>query len=255
MKPNSTLTALATPYPSRNIRLSSALWAMQFLPRIQSEPATLVIDFETKQPVVTFWHEHTLSPDAPVAKTFARQGKILTATHVGLWWSEPGKYSIEGYDDALLAIRRVHEKREWLIGIVKGRFKAAGQAHRCWNNSVTTQSLHAASIIMTCGVPLLSFDRRTFIFGKKAGPIAALIHEASEGASATGPAIAQRKTRAHFGVDLCIDWMLAALVCRDRLKGFVNQCIAQIEKRDGDRVLRLSSQMPKTLRREFTRRW
>src|SRR4051812_31342981 len=111
------------PYPSRNIRLSSVLWAMQFVPRVESEPATLVIDFETKQPVVTFWHEHTLHPDAPVAKTYAALNKMLTATHVGLWWSEPGKYSIEGYDDAIAAMRRVHETREWLIGVIKGKFR------------------------------------------------------------------------------------------------------------------------------------
>jgi hypothetical protein len=242
------------PYPSRNIRLSSALWAMQFVPRVDAEPATLVIDFETKQPVVTFWHEHTLAPDAPVAKTFAAIGKTLTATHVGMWWAEPEKYSIEGYDDALHAIRRVHQSREFLIAVIKGEQGPLGNG-RLQNDSVATESLHIAAIIRACGIQLAAFDRRTFVFGKEAGPIAALIHEASEGASATGPAIAQRKTLDSFGRDLCIDWQLAGLVCRDRLAGFVRQATAQIEKRDGDRVLRISSQMPKTLRREFTRRW
>lgn len=220
---------------------------MQFVPRVDAEPATLVIDFETRAPVVTFWHEHTLPPDAPVAITFAAMKKVLTATHVGMWWAEPAKYSIEGYDDALSAIRRVHETRAWLIGAIKGTNRVAGDA-RLQKDSVTTESLHIASAIMACDIPLLAFDRRTFIFGKAAAPIAALIEDASNG-------ISQRKTIETFGRDLCIDWMLAGLVCRDRLMGFVRQAIAQIEKRDGDRVLRLSSQMPKTLRREFTRRW
>jgi hypothetical protein len=227
---------------------------MQFLPRVDAEPATLVVDFETKQPIVTFWHEHTLPADAPVAITFAAAGKILTATHVGTWWTEPAKYSIEGYDDALAAMRRVHETREWLLGVIKGWRRVMGDA-RFARDSVSTSSLHVASAIMACKIPLVAFDRRTFVFGKEAAPIAALIHEASQGASAVGPAVVQRKTIENFGRDLCIDWMLAALTCRDRLAGFVRQCKAQIEKRDGDRVLRLSSQMPKTLRREFTRQW
>src|SRR5580765_26995 len=121
-------------YPARNIRLSSALWAMQFVPRVDAEPATLVVDFETKRPVVTFWHEHTLPPEAPVAITFAALDKLLTATHVGLWWDEPGKYSIEGYDDALQAMRRVHEKREWLIGAIKGKHRVAGDGRRQANS-------------------------------------------------------------------------------------------------------------------------
>jgi len=227
---------------------------MQFLPRIDAEPATLVVDFETKKPIVTFWHEHTLPADAPVAITFAAAGKILTATHVGTWWTDPAKYSIEGYDDALAAMRRVHETREWLLGVIKGWRRVMG-SHRFARDSVSTSSLHVASAIMACKIQLVAFDRRTFVFGKDAAPIAALIHEASQGASAAGPAIVQRKTIETFGRDLCIDWMLAALTCRDRLAGFVRACIAQIEKRDGDRVLRLSSQMPKTLRREFTRKW
>jgi hypothetical protein len=259
MQPDSTLshnplTAPLAPYPSRNIRLSSALWAMQFLPRVESEPATLVIDFETKQPVVTFWHEHTMPPTAPAAVSFAAMNKTLTATHVGIWWSDPEKYSVEGYDDALKAIRRVLEAREWLVGVINRKYRLAGNG-RLQKNSVTTESLHFASAILASGISLIAFDRPTFVFGNRAQPIAALIHEAREGASAEGPAIAQRKTVDTFGRDLCIDWMLAGLFCHSRLMNFVRDCIAQIEKRDGDRVLRLSSQMPKSLRREFTKRW
>lgn len=227
---------------------------MQFFPRIESEPATVVVDFETKKPVVTFWHEHTLPPEAPAAITFAKAGQMLTATHVGTWWTDPDKYSIEGYDDALRAIRRVHEAREWLIGIIKGKFRVAGDGRR-QKNSVTTESLHVAAVVMSCGIPLVAFDRRTFVFGSKAGPIAALIEDASVGQSATGPAIAQRQSAETFGRDLCIDWMLAGLTCRDRLMQFVRSAVPMIEKNDGDRVLRISSEMPKTLRREFTKRF
>jgi hypothetical protein len=240
---------------------------MQFLPRIKEEPATVVVDFDTKQPVVTFWHEQTMPPEAPVAISFAKLEKILGAGHVGLWWAEPKKYSIEGYDDALHAMRYVHETREWLIGAIKGRHRVVGDGRR-QNNSVTTESLHIASVILASDCPLIAFDRRTFVFSSKAAPIAALIHEASDGRerspSAPNP---QRATINTFGRDLCVDWMLASLACRDRLKGFVDQCLARtyqpdgarsapmIEKRDGDRVLRISSDMPKTLRREFTRRF
>jgi hypothetical protein len=202
------------PYPSRNIRLSSALWAMQFLPRIKEEPATVVVDFETKQPVVTFWHEQTMPPEAPVAISFAKLDKVLGAGHVGLWWAEPKKYSIEGYDDALQAMRRVHETREWLIGAIKGKHRVAGDGRR-QAKSVTTESLHIASIILACDCQLLAFDRRTFVFSNKAAPIAALIHEASEDGRARSPSAPnpQRATAVTFGRDLCVDWMLASLAC------------------------------------------
>lgn len=256
MNPNSTISgrSLLAPYASRNIRLSSALWAMQFVPRIESEPATLVVDAKTQKPVVTFWHEHDMPPEAPVYKTFAGRKETLKADDVGKWWEEPGKYSIEGYDDALTAMRRVHECREWLIGVIKGKFRVAGDG-RLQKNSLTTDSLHVASCIMAAGCPLSAFNRKTFIFDKKAGALAGLIHDASESVVGEGNSDLQRKTLNEYGRDLCIDWMYAALVCRDRLMGYVKQCIAQIEQRDGDRVLRLSSQMPKTLRREFMRRW
>jgi len=222
---------------------------MQFVPRVGAEPATLVVDAETQKPVVTFWHEHDMPPEAPVYKTFAARKQQLRATDVGMWWDEPGKYSIEGYDDALTAMRRVHECREWLIGVIKGKFRVAGDG-RAQKDSVTTDSLHVASCIMAAGCELAAFDRRTFIFSRKAALIAALVEDA-----ANDPTDAQRKTAEKDGRDYCVDWMYVSLVCRDKLMGFVRQCIAQIEQRDGDRVLRLSSQMPKTLRREFMRRW
>jgi hypothetical protein len=224
---------------------------MQFCPRVEAEPATLVIDAATQKSVVTFWHDHTLAPEAPVAQTYAARKQILTATDVGLWWAEPGKYSIEGYDDALAAMRRVHEVREWLIGVIKGKFRVTGDGRK-QKNSVTTNSLHIASCVMACSdKALTAFDRGIFVFNNKTGEIAALVHDAANESHSN----LQRGTVQKFGQDLCIDWMYAALICRDKLMGFVRQCIAQIEQRDGDRVLRLSSQMPKALRREFVQRW
>jgi len=137
----------------------------------------------------------------------------------------------EGYDDALEAMRRVHEKREWLIGVIKGRFRIAGDG-RWQKNSVTNRFAPCRQRDHGLRYPargLRSQDLRLF---HKAAPMAALIHEASEGPSASGPATTQRNTTRQFGRDLCIDWMLAALACRDRLAVFVSNASAQIEKRD-----------------------
>jgi hypothetical protein len=252
MLPDSPNSLLA-PYPSRNIRLSAALCAMGFALRMDSEPATVVVDFETKQPVVTFWHEHTLPPDAPVAKTFAAIGKILTVAHVGIWWANPGKYSIEGYDDALSAMRSVFEARQWLIGVIKGEHQLENA--RFNKKSIVTESLHVASVIKGCGFPLIGFEKvnarnARFVFSNQASTIAALIerelNSAPEAHHPRPPA-----------PDPCVDWMLWALKYRDWLQRIVRDpnCIPMIEKRDGERVCRISSAMPKTLRREFTRRF
>src|SRR5262245_10161611 len=229
MNPNSTTFGgqMLVPYESRNIRLSSALWAMQFVPRVDAEPATLVIDVETKKPTVSFWHEHSLPPEAPVYKTFIERKSQLHAEDVGLWWSDPGKYSIEGYDDALRAIRRVHERREWLIGVIKGKFRIRGDNLKR-QGSVGTESLHVASCINACGFELAAFEKRTFLFNREAAPVATLIYEAAKDSP-------RRQLNAD-GLDYCVDWMYVSLVCRDKLMGFVRQCIAQIEQRDGDRV-------------------
>jgi hypothetical protein len=135
MKPNSTLFAphnpLASPlapYPSRNIRLSSALWAMQFLPRTESEPATFVVDFETKQPIVTFWHEHTLPPEASVAVTFAAMDKMLTATHVGMWWAEPANTLSRGMTTPFWPCDAYTRRVSGLSGSLKGGIRSPGTA-------------------------------------------------------------------------------------------------------------------------------
>jgi hypothetical protein len=233
------------PYESRNIRLSSALCAFGFALRINAEPATVIIDYDTKRPIVAFWHDMTL----PVDSKIRQQLPSLTANHLGLWWSKPKEFSIEGYNDALLAIRRVFEVREWLIKVVKGAIRVPHDARNV-HNSVSTQSLHIASIIKaTTPEPgLLAFDKGTFVFGPQAAPIAALLDHTSTRAE---------NQHTDDGSDRCVDWMVAALKYRDWLHRIVKSkgCVPLIEKRDGDRFLRISSQMPKTLRREFTSRF
>jgi hypothetical protein len=237
------------PYGSRNIALSSALWAMGFAPKINAQPTTVVVDFETKQPVVTFWHETHPPADSQIARKLPN----LIASHIGEWWSGASRtggnqYSIDGYDDALHAMRRVREMREWLIKVVKGaiRVPSDGRLQR----ATVTESLHIASVIKACGESLVAFDRGTFVFSAKAGKIASLI----DAAASKDPASNVRPLSSD-GTDPCIDWMLAALHHGDALKRFVRACVPLIEKNDGDRCLRISSQMPKTLRREFTRRF
>ena len=246
------------PFASRNIRLSSALCSFGFALRVNSEPATVIIDFETQRPVVTFWHETHLPDDSPIKKHLP----TLTALHLGLWWEEPAKYSVEGYDDALRAIRRVFEAREWLVGVIKGKFRAANAGTtdgRIIRGSVATESLHIASVIKACGFDLLNFNKGMFIFGPKAAPITEWIATAEQkfGESMNDDSTQSTRFLDSEGIDLCIDWMLAALKYRDWLHKIVRQqdCIPLIEKRDGERVLRISSAMPKTLRREFTKRF
>ncbi len=217
----------------------------------------MVVDFETQRPVVTFWHETRLPDASPIKK----QLPTLTALHLGLWWDEPKKYSVEGYDDALRAMRRVFEMREWLIGVIKGKHRVARGTTdgRMIRGSVATESLHIASVIKACDHDLLNFNRGMFIFGKKAAPITEWIATAEQkfGETAQNGATSSTRFLDSEGVDLCIDWMLAALKYRDWLHKIVRQpdLIPLVEKRDGERILRISSAMPKTLRKEFTSRF
>lgn len=205
----------------------------------------MIIDSETKRYIVAFWHEMIL----PNESAIHQQLPSLTANHLGLWWTDPKRFSVEGYDDALHAMRRVFAIREWLIKVVKGAVRVPHDA-RLVRNSVTTESLHVASIIKaTTPEPgLLAFDRGTFVFGKEAAHVAALLDHNSTRAE---------NQRTDDGADLCVDWMLVALKYRDWLHRIVRSknCVPLIEKRDGERCLRISSQMPKTLRKEFLRRF
>jgi hypothetical protein len=248
------------PYESRNIRLSSALCAFGFALRINSEPATVIIDSETQRSIVAFWHDMIL----PNESAIHQQLPSLTANHLGLWWTDPKQFSVEGYDDALHAMRRVFEAREWLIKVVKGAIPVPkdGRLQR----ATITESLHIASVIRACNQPLVAFDRGTFVFASKAAPIAALISSAENSKSSTrleNQKVAMNqdlaaKAAIPAGVpDACVDWMLVALKYRDWLHRIVRSkgCVPLIEKRDGERCLRISSQMPKTLRKEFLRRF
>ena len=222
----------------------------------ESQPATVLIDSATKKRTVMFFHRPLL-PDGSEIKN---RLPLLSAYMLELWWSDPKKYSVDGYDDALLAMRRVFETREWLIGVIKGRHQVKGDARR-QANSVSTKSLHIASVIRACERPLITFDKGTFIFGPDAAPIAALI----EAVENTGQSIrvASKKVAADIWPeaekepDTCVDWMLWALKYHDWLLRIVRApgCIPLVEKRDGERALRISANMPKTLRREFTRRF
>jgi hypothetical protein len=236
------------PYESRNIRLSSALCAFGFALRINSEPATVIIDSETQRSIVAFWHEMIL----PNESAIHQQLPSLTANHLGLWWTDPKRFSVEGYDDALHAMRRVFEAREWLIKVVKGAIPVPrdGRLQR----ATVTESLHIASVIRACNQPLVAFDRGTFVFASKAAPIAALISSAE---NSKGSTRLENQKITETGADLCVDWMLVALKYRDWLHRIVRSknCVPLIEKRDGERCLRISSQMPKTLRKEFLRRF
>src|SRR5437773_1869623 len=162
------------PHESRNIRLSAALCTFGFALMTESQPATVIIDYETKKRVVCFFHRPLLADDSPIKEHLP----LLSAYMLAMWWADPAKYSIDGYDDALWAMRRVFETREWLIGVIKGKYRVASDGRR-QRGSVSTESLHTASVIRACEVPLLAFDRGTFVFGPKAAEIAALI-EASE---------------------------------------------------------------------------
>jgi hypothetical protein len=251
---------------SNNIRLSAALWALGFPPRLDAQPCERTIEFEFKRREncaacrrrdkhehidVIFWHAANILPDAPVLQTSPN----LRAIDVLAWWKYPAKYSIEGFDDALTAMRRVFETREWLLQLIKGGRTIVNQHHA--KNAIVTGSLRSAAIIKACGFDLIGFENVgaaqvprncRFIFPAKATRVAELIERSSAKSSE------HYSDRRADGRDLCIDWMLWALEYHSRLMQLVRQCGgAMIEMRDGERVCRFHSQMPKTLRREVLR--
>jgi hypothetical protein len=245
-------------YPSSNIRLSSALWALGFGVKVEAQPCTVTIDAETQKRVFTFWHEPTLAPDSTVALTLAAQNPpvVLKAIDVDAWWRTPGRYTITGYDDALAAIRRVHEVREWILQIRHGSRRLerpTGRGSR--QGEVKTSDVHIASIIRSCGVPVVAYEKRDrrFIFPKEAIPIAELIVDADRSLAGEDPAVKQRGTSARFGSDLCIDWMLAGLRLRDVLHGYIlhPDNIPVLEFRDDDRVAMVSANLPEREQREL----
>lgn len=212
-------------FGTNDIRLSSALCCLGFTLKLDSQPVAVTIDADRPNaPIITFFHEDQSQIPGLVA------GKISART-VELWWSSPGKYEIEGYDDALKAIHRVHVEREAMISISKvnhGRIELNG-------SQVATQSLHTASVISACEIKPIGYERTTrrWIFGKGAEVIADLIKNF-------------KTDRPNKG-DLCIDWMLEALKYRDWLAKMVRDpdCIPLIEMREGKKILQISAGMDK----------
>jgi hypothetical protein len=236
-------------YPSSNIRLSAAMCAIGF-PIKHEEPCTRTIEAGDRGPreIVTFWHEPRLADGDKTHPTCPK----LAAVDVDAWWRYPGKFTVSGYDDALLAMRRVLECRQWLIEIVHGARRIQNQHFS--RSSVVTDELHYASVLKACGFELLAAERRgrkfLFVFGSKAARVIELLVR-SESPESVYPD--RRPEGEKSEPDLCVDWMLWALKYRDWLHRIVNSpdCVPMIEMRDGERVLRISSNMPDKLKKEW----
>ncbi len=212
-------------FATNDIRLASALCCLGFALKLDAQPVAVTIDADRPNtPIITFFHEDQSTIQGLIA------GKISART-VELWWSAPGKYEIEGYDDALKAMHRVHVAREAMIMASKDR--SGAPAHQ--SGQVATSSLHTASIIAACEINPLGYEptTRRWIFGKGAEVIADLIKNF--------------KTERPNKSDLCIDWMLEALRYRDWLAKMVRnpECIPLIEMRDGKKILQISAGMDK----------
>src|SRR5258705_13512327 len=98
-------------FATHDIRLSSALCCLGFSLRIDSQPIAVTIDLDNARRIMTFFHLDG-SEHPQLGKTTARD--------IELWWNAPeGKYVIDGWNDALNAIRRVHGEREGNITLAK----------------------------------------------------------------------------------------------------------------------------------------
>ncbi len=212
-------------FGTNDIRLSSALCCLGFALKLEAQPVAVTIDADRPNtPIITFFHEDQSTIQGLIA------GKISART-VELWWSSPGKYEIEGYDDALKAMHRVHVAREAMI--MASKAQTSRMAYH--NGEIGTKSLHTASIIAACEIKPIGYEiaTRRWIFEKGAGIIAEQIRNF--------------KTERPNKSDLCIDWMLEALRYRDWLAKMVRnpECIPLIEMRDGKKILQISAGMDK----------
>src|SRR5215469_2644043 len=216
-----------------NIRLSSALCCFGFGILLDRQPVGVTIDADNDQKIITFYHSDSSSA-----------GYTFTARDIELWWSSPGKYSIEGYDDALKSIHRVFKEREDLIGVMRNPKRLNGELQK---GSVATASLHTASVLASCEIKLVGYEPKTrrWIFSKGAELIAGLIKSGG-----------QPKDQRPISNDLCIDWMLEGLKYHDWLKQIVKdpECIPLIEMRDGERILQISSGMDEREQRKWIAR-
>ncbi len=207
-------------FATHDIRLSAALCPLGFSIRLDAQPVGITINADTEKRVVTFYHQ-----DKTTKGNFS-------ARDVDLWWNSPtGKYTIDGYDDALTAMRRVGVERARMIDIAKRPEKYSPSR----NVSVATTSLHTASVLAACEVKLIGYDPngRQWIFSKGAEVIADLIKKGGK-----------PKDRP-LSNDLCIDWMLEWIRYRDWLAKMVKdpECIPMIEMRDGERSAMISRDM------------
>jgi len=209
-------------FATRNIQLSSALCALGFSLKIDTQPVSITIDADKERRIATFFHEGN-----------TKLGDFL-AIHVDLWWnSPPGKYTIVGYDDALTAMKRVHGERARMIDISKRQQKYSSTR----NTAVATQSLHSASVLGACEIELIGYDpsSRQWVFSSGAEIICDLIKAGG------------RPKDRPLSNDLCVDWMLEALRYRDWLAKLLRDpdCKPVIQMRDGERTLLISSGMDK----------
>lgn len=215
-------------FGTHDIRLSSALCALGFALKIDAQPCTVTIDADKERRIVTFFHEGT-----------TKLGDF-TANHVDLWWNSPtGKFSIEGYDDALEAMKQVHVSRGEMIHISKNgpKYKPSKEV------TLSTKSLHTASILDACEIKCLGYDvsGHQWVFAKGAEVIWQQIKNGGKPRSRP------------LSNDLCIDWMLESLRFRDFLAKLMRdpRCVPLIEMRDGDRILQISSGMDEREQRKW----
>jgi hypothetical protein len=221
-------------FATHNIRLSAALCCLGFSLRTDSQPVAVTIDADKGQRIITFFHSDN-SENPSVGKTNARD--------IDLWWNSPaGKYTIDGFDDALTAIRRVFAERERLIAIARFPDRLATKAVY-FSGALATSSIHTSSILSACEIKLQGYERKTrkWIFGKGAEVIADMVKK--EGKPKERP----------LSNDLCIDWMLEALRYRDWLAQLVKDPdnIPVIEMRDGEKILQISSRMDEREQRKW----
>ncbi len=207
-------------FATHDIRLSAALCPLGFSLRLDAQPVGITINADTEKRVVTFYHQ-----DKTTKGNFS-------ARDVDLWWNSPtGKYTIEGYDDALTAMRRVGVERARMIDIAKRPQKY----NPTRTAVVATTSLHTASVLAACEINLIGYDPsgRQWIFAKGAEVIAILI---KKGGKPSGRPLSN---------DLCVDWMLEWIRYRDWLAKMVKdpECIPMIEMRDGERSALISRDM------------
>ncbi len=207
-------------FATHDIRLSAALCPLGFSLRLDAQPVGITINADTEKRVVTFYHQ-----DKTKLGNFS-------ARDVDLWWNSPtGKYTIEGYDDALIAMRRVGVERARMIDVAKRPTKY----NPTRSAVVATTSLHTASVLSACEIKLIGYDPsgRQWIFAKGAEVVADLIKKGG------------KPKERPLSNDLCVDWMLEWIRYRDWLAKMVKdpECIPMIEMRNGERSALISRDM------------